>query len=173
VNGTVVKTDFARKITVTSGGEYTYLKVTNTDFLSGTQISSALTSEEAAEIAVALIGDNATVITDLPEATLYESFGKTIVKSGNTRYYADKDPEYIETFAKEQLAIAKFIREHRAEEERLAKLAAEAEVVKEAKRNKRRDELVKEFSSVAYEELCYVSKQAFDRIIKLEEAQAV
>ena len=177
MNETVVTTDFDREITVKKDWGDTFLTVKDTGY-SHTQISSLLPEEEARKIGEALIGDNAMVITDLPEATSYDCFGKTIVKSGNTRYYTDKGPEYIETFAKEQLAIAKFIREHRAEEERLAKLAAEAEAAQQAKRNKRRDELAKQFASQSGNEsyryyLCSdLAKNAIDHIIDLEEAQA-
>ena len=175
---TTITTNYSRKLEVSQGWLGSASKhLTVTDTTEDLRIASILSPEEVKELVESLIGDNATVITDLPEATSYECLGKTIVKSGNTRYYADKDPEYIETFAKEQLAIAKFIREHRAQEEALAKLAAEAEAAKaaekEAKRVKRRAELVKEFGSVPYTALSFVSKQAFDRIIELEEAQAV
>ena len=176
---TTITTEYARGFEVVPGWLGAGSKhLTVTDTFHDVTVTSILSKEETLGLAQALLPEDSVVITDLPEATSYDSFGKTIVKSGNTRYYTDKDPEYIETFAKEQLAIAKFIREHRAEEERLAKLAAEAEAAQQAKRNKRRDELAKQFASQSGNEsyryyLCSdLAKNAIDHIIDLEEAQA-
>ncbi len=178
---TTVQTDYARTLTVSdfphTEGEV-YLKVDDTDM--HTSISTALTTEEAATLGKALLGDSVTVITDLPEAKLNHH---GYVEAGNTDRHQLADADYIEEQGKALLAIAKFIRAKNAEKaEAEAALKIEVEALKAVaaqkavvKLTKRRDALVQELTdsnATAYAWASELAKSAIDRVIELEDALA-
>lgn len=170
---TIIHTGLDRTLKVTNLSDGAHLTVTDTG-TSGESIPSHIYPEQVTELITALAGDNATVVTDLPEAYMNE-WGRIV--AGGCDRSKHSDPAEVLTIAKELLAVHAFLVKHYEEQaaaekakEAAEKAAAEAEKAKEAARKARRDQLVKEFGSVEYSALSYVSKQAFDRIIELEEA---
>jgi hypothetical protein len=167
VTTTTFDTNIDRKLTVTTGGWGADLHVVDTS--ANNAVFSVLRPEEATKLGTALLGDNTTVITDLPEASIETpAFGyRKVVRAGSESRYLDGDPERVMTAVKDLLAI------HKVLVEQQAVAAKEAEVAKEAERQKRRDELTKELTDNARTEYQYASdlaQSAIDRIIDLEEA---
>jgi len=177
VTTTTVETGIARKITVVKHGRRTAnLHVLNTDMHE--EIYTLLDKEEAEKIGLALLGENATVITDLPEAERKYAW----VQAGDIDRHHDTDPAEVLDHAKKLLAIHKFLVEKKAKED----AEAEAQRIKEAeeaakaaelediaKRDKRRDELAYSFNrSYSYQNINPATRKAIDHIIELEAAQA-
>lgn len=167
---TTVETKINREINITRWGCGSMdLHVIETD--TNTSVFSVLKPEEAEKIGLALLGGNATVITDLPEVTVQEGRGTdfTYVRANCWAYRDDKNLESLLEDAKSLLAIHKALVERRAEQE--AK-AAEREAL--AKRDKRRDELGNLFRGYGegYGPCTIPTKKAIDHIIELEAAQA-
>lgn len=171
---TVIKTDSGlinRTITVDNDGGV-FLKVSDN---TGKEIQTNLTAWESKALPMlinALLGEGATVIKDLPEAGVDNSFShtNTVIRSGSRIAYTVANPAKLVTEAKELLALAAFITKHNE-----AEAAAEEATVKakEAANTARRDELVKELSgnsSTEYQYATPLTQAAIDRIITLEEA---
>ena len=162
---TIVETPIARKITVVKHSHGSVnLAVKDTDL--DKEIHTHLDQEYVTKLAEALLGENATVITDLPEAK-EDGFG--YVAAGSYDRSHNADPETVLKNAKALLAIHKFLVEKKAEEatkaEEAAKIAEQEAIVK---RDKRRAELIVEFRSCSWERLTRPAKEAYDRIIDLE-----
>jgi hypothetical protein len=167
VTNTVVDTNLARTITVvpqTGGAKH----LTVMDTYRSKEVRSYIYKEDAEKLGLALLGENATVVTDLPEATVEAGYGsRDIVNAGDTAYYSDKNHESVLKHAKELLAIHK----HLVEQQALAAKEAEVAKAKEAERTKRRDELVIEHRGWGtYDSSSVIFQSAIDHIIKLEEA---
>jgi len=169
VTETIVETMLARTITVVPqirGAKH--LTVRDTD--QSKEVRAYLYKDDAEKLGLALIGDNATVITDLPEATSSKANWdvRNVVRSGRVSFYADVDPEKVLQDAKDGLAVYKLLVEQQAV------TAKEAEVAKakEAELTKRRDELATEFRGYVstYRGSTSAFSGAIDRIIELEEA---
>jgi hypothetical protein len=130
-------------------------------------VFSVLSNGQATELAAALLGENATVITDLPKAKLRHGF----VEAGGIDRHASSDPADVLNHAKELLAIHKVLVEQQAvaaKEAEVAKAKAEA---KESELTKRRDALAAEFRGWGtYGNSSETFQKAIDRIIELEEA---
>lgn len=169
---TTITTPFRRELTVEKDGPDTYLRVTGDDFGTKHDVKTFIPKEQVTELVNALVGENGTLVTDLPEATVSEN--GLYVAAGDVQrrieYYTAED---FLTSAKQYLALHAFMVKHEAEQE--AAKAAEAE--KEAQRTKRRNELAAEFRGyggpTAYSASTGVFKAAIDRIIDLEEAAKV
>jgi len=175
---TTVKTGIDRTLTVENWGRSASIDVRDTSRNpdDGERVYSLLESSEAEKIGLALLGENATVITDLPEAKLKGLW----VEAGDIDRHHGIDPAEVLDHAKKLLAIHKFLVEKKAKEAEVeaqrikeAELAAEAAKLAEDARNKRRDELAKEFRGFGnYDNSSVVFKKAIDRIVELEAAQA-
>jgi len=163
VTDTIVETRINRKFTVYpwSGG----VDIKAEDTANNESVFSVLNLEEAEKLGLALIGENATVITDLPEA---KDDGYGYVKANSYDRSSNTDPESVLKNAKALLAIHKFLVEQQA----VATKEAEVAKAKEAARDKRRDELATEFRGYVstYRGSTSAFSGAIDRIIELEEA---
>lgn len=170
-----IKTPYSRTLTVSEGwdGEGSkHLNITTTE--SGTHLSDTLLPTESVnELATALLGENATVITDLPEVTLDEDgwfASDSFIRSPSS------SPERLLKNAKALLAMHAFVVKRDAEQEEAKKAEAEAAKAKEAARDKRRDEVTQELTGDPYARYCdrfLIVKKSIDRIIELEEAAKV
>jgi hypothetical protein len=157
-----------RVITVDNDG-MVFLKVWD----GSREIQTNLTAWESKalpQLITALVGEDAVVITDLPEVTFgFPPFGtREYAKAGNVEKWVDADPEKLVKTAKGLLAIAAVITKRNEEKAEAEKVKAE----EDAKRT-RRDKLVQELSGnpeTAYEFATPLSQAAVDRIIELEEA---
>lgn len=172
---TTITTDYSRELTVINRGYEFNLAVKDTDgkYAVKGEVYSHLTSEQATKLANALVGENATLVTDLPEAKLKHTW----VEAGNVDRHKDTDPAEVLEHAKQLLAIHAFLVKAQAERE-AAKAAEEAKTkAKEAANAKRRDELASELAEgdprATYSSRLTVVKKAIDRIIDLEEAAKV
>jgi hypothetical protein len=165
VTTTTIETRINRKFNVRAwaNGD-SDLRVTNT--LHGDEVFSVLDKEQSEKLALALLGENATVITDLPEA---KEDGYGDVTAGGYFRSENANAESLLENAKALLAIHKFLVEKEAE----VLKAKEAEYEAIAKLNKRRDELAYSFnSSLNYVNINSATRKAIDHIIELEAAQA-
>lgn len=175
----IVKTDFHREITVQGGWineGSKHIGIKNTANSTET-VNALLSDENAKEIAGALLGDNAVIITDLPEAE-QTPWGHRVY-AGNADRHETADPAEVEQLAKNLLAIAKFIRTRNTEKEAAEEAAEKAEAERlrvaeeaKAKLTTRRDELASELRGYEshYSNSTYVLKKAIDRVIELEDA---
>jgi len=167
---TTIQTDMGRTVAVHSRSNYDVLLEVKDDYL-GKSIMSSITHAEAEKLGLALLGKDAEVITDLPEAEV-EEHGPGIrnsVRSGGSAYFYDTDPERVLTHAKDLLAIHKKIVELNAKEEE----AKAAEAAKKASRAARRDELAEQFNpgiEGGFRRLGTSGRAAINYIIDLEEA---
>lgn len=165
-----------RTITVEQTDNNTFLKVT--DESGGREIQTSLTlwqSKALPKLIDALAGENATVVTDLPEVELsLPAFDtREVARAGVVSRYVTADPERVLAEAKDLLAIRAFLIK-RNEEQEAAKVAeAEAVKAKEEANAKRRDELALEFwgYGCSYSNRSSYAKKAIDRIIELEAAK--
>lgn len=178
---TTIETPLNRQFFVHSFGDTVDLDVRDTakNPDDGSRVYSLLRREQAEKLALALLGENAVVITDLPEVTVNALYGKTAVRANNWAYHDDKNPEDLLADAKSLLAIHKFLVEKKAKDAEAEAEKAKAEEEAKAaeyeaivKRDKRRDELVAELGAAPYHIISSVAKAAIDRIIELEAAQA-
>lgn len=162
---TNITTPYRRELIVEQDGG-TYLEVKSDDFEGKKNIKTFLPEEQVAQLVTALLGENATVITDLPEAKV-EVDGW--VHSGSHGGWLTTSPEKVLKNVKELLAVHAYLVKHKAEQEEAKK--AEAEAVKA----KRRDALATEFVGMptTYASRSHVFRQSIDRIIELEEAAKV
>ena len=167
---TTVETKIDRKIHVSAWGTGDNdLHVIDTSV--NESVFSVLTKEESEKIGLALLGEPATVITDLPEAKLKGLW----VEAGDIDRHHGIDPAEVLDHAKKLLAIHKFLVEKKAKEAEVeAQRIKEAELAAEAARNKRRDELANELWGYGafYRNRTSYAQKAIDRIIELEAAQA-
>lgn len=184
---TNIKTPFRRELTVENNGPYdTYLQVTGDDWSTKHDVKTFIPKAQVGELIEALLGENATVVTDLPEAKVDPSFNhsKTVIRSGSSIEYVTKDPAKLVATAKELLAIAtfntKYQEEQAAETEAKAKAKEAAVAEKETARAKRRNELADELAPRTpglgknwYSNVSGNLQKAIDRIIELEEAATV
>jgi len=175
VKTTTVETKIDRKIHVSAWGTGDNdLHVIDTSV--NESVFSALTKEESEKIGLALLGEPAMVITDLPEAERKYAW----VQAGDIDRPHDTDPAEVLDHAKKLLAIHKFLVEKKAKEAEVeaqrikeAEEAAEAEKRAEEARNWRKDALAKEFRGFgSYDNSSVVFKKAIDRIVELETATA-
>jgi hypothetical protein len=168
---TTVETKIDRKINVTPWGHGDNdLHVIDTQ--ANESVFSVLTKEESEKIGLALLGENATVITDLPEAK-DDGFG--YVKAGHYDRSTNTDAETVLKNAKALLAIHKFLVEKEAEAQRIKEAEEAAKAAKRAEdaRNWRRDRLVTEIRGFGdYRSSSDIFQKAIDRIIDLETATA-
>jgi len=139
-----------------------HLTVRDTD--QSKEVRAYLYKDDAEKLGLALIGDNATVITDLPEA---EGKYGYVLASGYERSSATSAEEVLKN-AKALLAIHK----HLVEQQAVTAKEAEVAKAKEAELTKRRDELATEFRGYVstYRGSTSAFSGAIDRIIELEEA---
>lgn len=165
---TVIDTKLARTFTVVpqSGGAK-HLTVKDTD--QSKEVRAYLYKDDAEKLGLALLGENATVVTDLPVATRRKGTfdPHDVVTSGRVSFYDNVDPEKVLQDAKDGLAVYKLLVEQQA----LAAKEAEVAKAKEAERTKRRDELAEELRGWGtYTQSSEIFRAAIDRIIELEEA---
>ena len=161
----------SRTITVDSSNGLVFLKVADG---TGKELQTNLTAWESKalpQLITALVGEDAVVITDLPEVTFgFPPFGtREYAKAGNVEKWVDADPEKLVKTAKGLLAIAAVITKRNEEKAEAEKAKAE----EDAKRT-RRDKLVQELSGnpeTVYEFATPLSQAAVDRIIELEDAK--
>lgn len=158
-NRTVITTGYDRKLTIRDHGHSFNLHVKDTDgtFAQPGEVYTSLTPEEATKLANALLGGNATVVTDLPKV---EKSGGYLFAGNYSRSITNSAEEVLEN-AKALLAIHAFLVEQEQEQ-------AEADA-----REKRRDELTTELGAAPYGTLSVIAQKAIDRIIDLEEAAKV
>lgn len=158
---TRINTHLARNLTVKEYeyGDEVFLTVADTNM--STEISTALTKEESATLGKALLGLDATVITNLPEAV---DDGAGYVTSGYVGRQLKSDPEHVENVAKNLLAIAQFIRAQNAADKAVEAEAAE----KLVQLTKVRDTLADLFRPTGgkYSECTIVTRNAIDYIIE-------
>ena len=168
VKTTTVETKIDRKIHVSAWGTGDNdLHVIDTSV--NESVFSALTKEESEKIGLALLGEPAMVITDLPEAERKYAW----VQAGDIDRPHDTDPAEVLDHAKKLLAIHKFLVEKKAKDEEEAATKAKAEEEAAAKRDKRRNELVTDLRGFGdYTGSSHIFQKAIDRIIELEAAQA-
>jgi len=168
VTTTIVETGIARKITVVKHSRHTAnLAVRDTDLQDA--VYAHLTKEESEKIGLALLGENATVITNLPKAERKYAW----VQAGGIDRPHDTDPAEVLDHAKKLLAIHKFLVEKKAKDEEETATKAKAEEEAAAKRDKRRNELVTDLRGFGdYTGSSHIFQKAIDRIIELEAAQA-
>lgn len=164
---TKITTDYGRELNVAHSTYDVNLHVKDTDGAYGgkSEVYTGLSHGEAAQLAAALVGENATVITDLPVAS---EDGYGYVEAGTTSRLSG-DAESILQQAKNLLAIHAFIVKRNEEKEEEEKRAEKA-------RKARRDELTKELTGNHHTEYAFtteLSQKAIDRIIDLEEAAKV
>jgi hypothetical protein len=165
VTTTTIETRINRKFNVrTWANGDSDLRVRNT--ISNDEVFSVLDKGQSEKLALALLGENATVITDLPEA---KEDGYGDVQADGYFRSENANAESLLENAKALLAIHKFLVEKEAE----VLKAKEAEYEAIAKLNKRRDELAYSFnSSLNYVNINSATRKAIDHIIELEAAQA-
>lgn len=167
---TKITSPFHRELTVEKDSHATYLQVTGDDWGTKHDVKTFLAEEQVTELIDALLGENSTVVTDLPEAKLSGEW----VEAGPHSRHTSTSPYDLTRVAKSLLAIAAKITEMNTEKAEAEAKAAEAEKAKEAARDKRRDELADKFNrGHSYSSLGTSGQRAIDYIIDLEEAAKV
>lgn len=170
---TVITTPLSRELIVRDHGHSFNLHVKDTDgtYAKPGEVYTSLNPEEATKLANALLGENATVVTDLPEAQLSGEW----VEAGPHSRHINTSPAALRRVAKDLLAIAAKITELNTEKEAAEAKAAEEAKAKADAREKRRNELATELvgTPCTYSGRLAVLQDAIDRIIDLEEAAKV
>lgn len=169
---TTIDTGFDRMLTVVDYGNDKHLTVNDTN--GETEIPTLLREDDATKLASALLGEDAVVITNLPEVKL-DDFG-WVEADGTARYLRDVTSESVLTNAKGLLAIRAFLVKRDEEKAEAEKAKAEAAAIDA--RNARRDEVAKEYTALMtytsdYAGLLPWARAMVDRIIELEKAQPV
>ena len=172
---TTIETPINRKIIVNTFGKGSSVDLDVNDTArcpdNGKRVYSMLLPEEATQLASALAGENATVVTDLPEAKLKHGY---VVADCYSRSVHQPVDDLLEN-AKALLAIHAFLVKRNAEQEAAKAAEAEAVKAKEAANAKRRDELATELvgAHCKYSSRSLSLRMAIDHIIELEEAATV
>lgn len=171
---TKIKTPFRRELTVENNGPIdTYLQVKGDDWGNLHDVKTYIPQEQVTELVDALLGENATVITDLPVAK-EDGYGFVTASGYDRGEHANA--EAILERAKALLAIHKFLVEKKAKDAEAEKVKAEeeakaAEYEAIVKRDKRREELVTDLRGFGnYTSSSHIFQKAIDRIIELEAA---
>ena len=162
---TVIETGIARTLIVRDFGESSNLQVVNTD--TDETVWTHLSDEHSTKLADALLGENATVITDLPEAKLKLGY----VEANGFNRRVDQDADELMVHIKAMLSIHAFLVKRNEEQE----AEAEAANAKEAAKVERRDELADKFGTYvhSYDGFSTLAQRLVDHIIELEEAAKV